>query len=97
MTETKTKSTKKKTKCSSAKRPEGGMSCINAAAKVLAEAGTPMTCQEMIDIMASKDLWKSPGGKTPAATLYSSILREIAGKGKESRFKKSDPGKFAHT
>jgi hypothetical protein len=44
--------------------------------------------------MASKGLWKSPGGKTPAATLYSSILREIEKKGKESRFKKGEPGKF---
>ena len=36
----------------------------------------------------------SPGGKTPAATLYSAILREIQTKGKEARFKKSDRGLF---
>jgi hypothetical protein len=34
---------------------------------------------------------------TPHATLYSSIAREIRDKGKESRFKKSDRGKFAST
>jgi len=32
--------------------------------------------------------------QTPAATLYSAILREIKTKGKEARFKKSDRGQF---
>ena len=31
----------------------------------------------MIDAMTTKGLWTSPGGKTPHATLYSAILREI--------------------
>jgi hypothetical protein len=46
------------------------MSCLNAAATVLAEACQPMTTQEMIVAMAAKGYWSSPGGKTPAATLY---------------------------
>jgi hypothetical protein len=45
--------------------------------------------------MAEKGYWTSPGGKTPAATLYSSILREIGTKGKDARFKKTERGKFA--
>jgi hypothetical protein len=45
--------------------------------------------------MAAKKLWTSPGGKTPQATLYSAIIREIAVKAKESRFKKTDRGQFA--
>jgi hypothetical protein len=65
------------------------------AAKVLSEAGEPMNCQDMIKAMAEKRYWKSPGGQTPAATLYSGILREIGKKGKESRFKKTERGKFA--
>ena len=73
------------------------MSCLNAAAKVLAEKGEPMNCQEMIEAMSSKGYWTTPGGKTPHATLYSSIAREIRDKGKESRFKKADRGKFAST
>jgi hypothetical protein len=73
------------------------LSAIDAAAKVLADAGQPMNCQEMIDAMAAKGYWASPGGKTPAATLYSAILREIGKKGKESRFTKTERGKFAHT
>jgi hypothetical protein len=63
------------------------------AARVLAEAGEPMTCQEMIDAMAAKKYWASPGGKTPSATLYSAILRELS-KGSESRFVKTERGKF---
>jgi len=39
--------------------------------------------------------WSSPNGQTPAATLYSAILREIKTKGKEARFKKADGGLFA--
>src|SRR5262249_26203045 len=53
------------------------LSAIEAAAKVLGEAGEAMNCQEMIRAMADKGYWTSPGGKTPAATLYSSILREL--------------------
>ena len=80
-----------------AKPQEGGMSCLNAAAKVLAEKGEPMNCKDMIEAMASKGYWTTPGGQTPHATLYSSIAREIRDKGKESRFKKADRGKFAST
>ena len=70
------------------------LSAIDAAAKVLGETSEAMNCQEMIKAMAEKGYWTSPGGKTPAATLYSSILRELQTKGKDSRFKKTDRGKF---
>ena len=71
------------------------LSAIDAAAKLLAATKAPMTTKEMIDAMAAKGLWKSPGGKTPERTLYSAILREIATKGKDARFKKTERGKFA--
>ena len=45
--------------------------------------------------MAAKGYWTSPGGQTPEATLYSALIREIAKKGAESRFKKTERGKFA--
>jgi hypothetical protein len=70
------------------------LSAIDAAAKVLAEAGEPMDCQTIIKTMAEKGYWTSPGGKTPAATLYSAILRELQTKGNDSRFKKTERGKF---
>jgi hypothetical protein len=49
----------------------------------------------MIEAMSAKGYWKSPGGKTPDRTLYSAILREIATKGKDARFKKTERGQFA--
>jgi hypothetical protein len=71
------------------------LGCLDAAAKVLGETGQAMTCQEMIDAMATKGYWTSPNGKTPSATLYAAILREITTKAKESRFTKTERGKFA--
>lgn len=71
-------------------------SALDAAAEVLAGSDA-MTTREMIDAMAEKKLWSSPGGKTPDRTLYSAILREIATKGKDARFKKTERGKFALT
>jgi hypothetical protein len=72
------------------------LSALDAAAKVLEETGQPMTCQELIDAMAQKGYWSSPGGRTPAATLYSAILRELKAKGDQCRFIKTERGKFAH-
>ncbi len=70
------------------------LSALDAAAKVLAESGQPMNTREMIETLAAKKLWTSPGGKTPHATLYSAILREINEKGKDARFVKTERGKF---
>jgi HB1, ASXL, restriction endonuclease HTH domain len=72
-------------------------SALDAAAQVLSEAGQPMNCQEMIAAMAAKGYWTSPAGKTPQATLYSALLREIKTKGDQARFQKTDRGKFART
>jgi hypothetical protein len=71
------------------------LSALDAAAKVLAETGTPMSCQELIGAMAARGYWTSPGGKTPEATLCSAVLREVAVKGQQSRFVKTSPGRFA--
>jgi len=84
-----------KTKAKKAKEPKvKKASALDAALRVLAEAGQPMTCPEMIEAMTAKNYWASPKGLTPAATLYSAILREISAKGKESRFVKTERGKF---
>ena len=92
-TKTKKAETKKATKPAKAKS-DGKLSCLDAAAKVLGESRKPMNTKEMIEAMAEKKYWTSPGGRTPAATLYSAILREL-GKGKDARFKKTERGKFA--
>jgi hypothetical protein len=77
-----------------ARKKARGMSAIDAAAKVLGESKQPMNTKQMIEQMAAKGYWKSPGGKTPASTLYASILRELQTKGKDARFKKTDRGLF---
>ena len=89
-----TKTTKFKAKANANGKAKK-MSAIDAAAKVLADAKEPMNCKELIETMSAKGLWTSPGGATPHATLYSAIAREINVKGKESRFKKTERGKFA--
>jgi hypothetical protein len=78
-------------------RPANKLSAVAAAACVLSEKGRAMTCPELIEAMAAKHYWTSPGGKTPASTLYASTYQEIKTKGKYSRFRKTDRGKFAAT
>ena len=77
-----------------AKPADKKLSAIDAAAKVLSEAKEPLTAKQMIEQMAAKGYWTSPGGKTPAATLYAAILRDIQRKGDDSRFQKADRGLF---
>jgi hypothetical protein len=76
-----------------AKPPQ--LSAVDAAAKVLAETGQALTCPELIAAMAEKGHWTSPAGRTPAATLYAAVLRELQAKGASARFMKVDRGKFA--
>ena len=66
---------------------------LDAAYQVLTEGREPMRCGEMVEKMITSGLWKT-GGKTPAATIYSAILREITTKGDDSRFKKAERGLF---
>ena len=72
------------------------LSALDAAAQVLAKADKPMRTKELIETMAQRGLWSSPNGKTPAATLYAAILREIKNKGDQARFKKVERGQFQH-
>jgi hypothetical protein len=89
------------TKAAAPKTPEdaakaGKLSALDAAAKVLQEAGQPMNCQDMIKAMAAKGYWNSPAGKTPAATLYSALARDIKTKGGQARFQKTARGQFVY-
>jgi hypothetical protein len=74
-----------------AKRKAGA---LDSAARVLVETRQPMTSRELVEAMATKGYWKSPAGKTPHATLYAAIIREIATKGKDARFIKTERGRF---
>ena len=84
----------KESKAAKAAEQPKKLSALDAAARVLGESGQPMNCQEMIETMASRGYWSSPGGKTPEATLYSGILRELKVKGADARFRKTERGKF---
>ncbi len=70
-------------------------SALDAAAMVLADAKAPMRAKDLIERMAAKGLWTSPGGKTPEATLYAAMVREIKQKGTKARFRKTERGLFA--
>ena len=70
------------------------ISALDAAATVLRKSGKPMHCKALIDAMAEQGLWQSPGSKTPHATLYAAILRELKAKGDAARFKKVGRGQF---
>ena len=50
---------------------------------------------ELIAAMAGRGYWTSPAGKTPQATLYAALAREIKTKKDRPRFRKSGRGKFA--
>lgn len=70
------------------KRPSG----LDLAVKVLAEAGEPLAAKAIAERAIAAG-WKT-SGKTPHATLYAAIIREISKKGDAARFKKTDRGLF---
>ncbi|MBK9126296.1 MAG: hypothetical protein IPM13_00640 [Phycisphaerales bacterium] len=72
------------------------VSALDAAAQVLADSDKPLRAKDMIEAMATRGLWSSPNGKTPEATLYAAILREISTKGDAARFRKVERGQFAY-
>jgi len=87
----------KATEPNAARKPaheDGKMSGLDAAAKVLAEAGEPLDCKTVVERALANGYWKT-GGKTPHATVYAAIIREIARKGEASRFRKTARGRFA--
>ncbi len=77
------------------RRPEAGERPGRRGPQVLAKTGAEMSAREMVAAMTEQGLWSSPGGKTPDATLYSAIIREIGAKGSDSRFRKTARGRFA--
>jgi len=69
------------------------MSGLDAAAKVLAEAGKPMNAKTIVETALAKGYWSTKGA-TPWATLFSAMVREIAAKQDKSRFRKTARGMF---
>ncbi|RMF00952.1 MAG: restriction endonuclease, partial [Alphaproteobacteria bacterium] len=62
---------------------------------VLASAKEPMQAKAIVEQVVERGLWKPGAGKTPHATLYAAMTREIKAKGAASRFRKVDRGQFA--
>ena len=69
------------------------MGCLNSAIYVLEQAGEPLTCTQIMERILQQKLWTTTG-RTPAATLYSAVIREIQRKGDDSRFALADRGMF---
>ncbi|MBN2583986.1 MAG: winged helix-turn-helix domain-containing protein [Planctomycetes bacterium] len=92
---TTTKKAAKATTTAKAEKPKAAkakVSGLDAAAKVLAGASQPMNAKAICEAVL-KAGWQTKG-KTPHATLYAAIIREIAAKGEQARFRKTDRGMF---
>lgn len=94
------KAPKSLTRTPAPKSPTSSLSALDAAAQVLERlkpetAALGLTAAELIERMREDRLWSSPAGKTPQATLYAALLREITQKGSASRFARVSPGRFA--
>ena len=70
------------------RKPSG----LDLAAKVLVDAGEPLKAKQIAERAIAAG-WKT-NGKTPEATLYAAMTREIAKKGDAARFRKADRGLF---
>jgi len=85
--------TRKAKKQKTGKKAERKPGALDAAVRVLREAGKPMNCTDIVKGALAKGYWQTKG-QTPHSTLYAAIIREIAAKGKEARFHKTDRGMF---
>jgi hypothetical protein len=74
--------------------PEYSLNALDAAIRVLREAKKPLTCQEIIDRMIKRKLWRTEGA-TPQNTLNAAIQRDAKANGEKSRFVKTGRGLFA--
>jgi hypothetical protein len=75
------------------RKPNGQLSQLDAAVKILTDAKGPLTCKEICRRMLERKLWES-SGRTPGATLSASMQREIAKRGSEARFRRAERGLY---
>ncbi|TQE98693.1 MAG: hypothetical protein FKY71_12495 [Spiribacter salinus] len=71
-------------------------SLLDAAIEVMKRQSEPLGAKDITVTVLNLGLW-SGKGKTPEATLYSAMIREIANKGEQARFKKASRGRFELT
>jgi hypothetical protein len=75
------------------RKPNGELSQLDAAVKILTDAKEPLTCKEIVRRMFEQKLWNT-SGRTPGATLSASMQREIAKRGSEARFRRAERGLY---
>ena len=75
------------------KKPEKALSGLDAAAKILGDAKEPLDSKTIVERALAGGLWQT-SGKTPSATVYAAMIREIAKKGEVARFVRVERGKF---
>jgi hypothetical protein len=63
--------------------------CLDAAVRVLQEAGKPMQSGDIVKVALEKGYWQTKGA-TPGATLYAAMIREVAAKGAKARFRRAE-------
>ena len=84
----------KKVECIMSGKPNGMLSGLDAAHRVLSESERPMRVKEIADI-ALRDGLCGLQGLTPEFTISAVIQREIKTKNGDSRFVKTGRGLFA--
>ena len=82
---------KGRAKKAKAAKPKGERKpgCLDAAVRVLQEAGKPLQCGDIVKTAIEKGYWQTKGA-TPAATLNAAIIRECAAKGAKARFRRAE-------
>jgi hypothetical protein len=93
-----TKAIKSKAKTSQTENVEAkreGLSGLDAAHRVLVEIGKPLNARQIAEAILERGYCPNLKGKTPQATISSSMQREITRLGDESRFYKAGKGQFA--
>ncbi|TVQ30222.1 MAG: hypothetical protein EA376_13785 [Phycisphaeraceae bacterium] len=84
----------KRAKAAKADTPKR-ISLLDAAAIVLKDAKAPLQAKQIVERVIERGLWTPGAGKTPHATLYAAMTREIATKGVDARFRKVERGQFS--
>jgi hypothetical protein len=92
--EVKTEKAPKGTKSTKSVKPDGLLSGLDAAHKVLVESGRPMRVKEIAEIAIANGYCKL-NGATPEFTISAAMQREINRLGDASRVVKAERGSFA--
>lgn len=71
-----------------------GLGALDAVAAMLAQVGTPMKVTDLTRRILDEGLWHSEG-RTPVDTVSARLAVDIAQRGPNSRFQRTDKGTFA--